>query len=82
MAADSTEDLQPGTATSLGAAERRLLPTMPLHAITSVHGQAGLRERLLLEIARFPVTDRAPPRTRWRWLPACTSTTGGSVSRT
>jgi (p)ppGpp synthase/HD superfamily hydrolase len=32
---------------------------MPLHAITSVHGEAGLRERLLLEIARFPVTDHA-----------------------
>jgi hypothetical protein len=23
---------------------------MPLHTITSVHGQAGLRERLLMEI--------------------------------
>jgi hypothetical protein len=59
MAADSTEDLQPGTATSLSAAEQRLLPTMPLHAITSVHGEAGLRERLLLEIVWFPVADRA-----------------------
>jgi hypothetical protein len=59
MAAGSTEDPRPGTAASLSAAELRLLPTMPLHAITSVHGEAGLRERLLLEIARFPVTDRA-----------------------
>jgi hypothetical protein len=32
-----------------GAAERRLLAGMPLHAITSVHGEAGLRERLLME---------------------------------
>jgi (p)ppGpp synthase/HD superfamily hydrolase len=32
---------------------------MPLHAITSVHGEAGLRERLLIEIARFPAADRA-----------------------
>ena len=32
---------------------------MPLHAITSVHGEAGLRERLLMEIARFPAADRA-----------------------
>ena len=39
-------------------AERRLLATMPLHAITSVHGQAGLRERLLMEIDRFPAADR------------------------
>ena len=31
---------------------------MPLHAITSVHGQAGLRERLLMEIERFGAADR------------------------
>jgi hypothetical protein len=38
----------------LGAVEKRLLPRMPLHVTTSVHGEAGLRERLLLEIAQFP----------------------------
>jgi hypothetical protein len=27
---------------------------MPLHAITSVHGEAGLRKRLAIEIAGFP----------------------------
>jgi hypothetical protein len=27
---------------------------MPLHAITSVYGEADLCERLLLEIAQFP----------------------------
>jgi hypothetical protein len=48
-----------GTAASLSAAERRLLATMPLHAITSVHGEAGLRERLLLEVAGFPPADHA-----------------------
>jgi hypothetical protein len=32
---------------------------MPLHAITSVHGEAGLRERLLIEIAHFSAVDRA-----------------------
>jgi hypothetical protein len=37
----------------------RLLATMPLHAIASVQGQAGLRERLLLEIAGFPPHARA-----------------------
>ena len=31
---------------------------MPLHAITSVHGRAGLRERLLMEIAQFPAAGR------------------------
>ncbi len=31
---------------------------MPLHAITSVHGEAGLRERLTMEIAQFPAADR------------------------
>src|SRR5260370_19253512 len=42
----------------LDPAERRLLAGMPLHAITSVHGEAGLRERLLTEIAQFPAADR------------------------
>jgi len=32
---------------------------MPLHVITSVHGEAGLRERLLAGIARFPAADSA-----------------------
>jgi hypothetical protein len=39
--------------------ERRLLATMRLHAITAVHGEDGLRERLLIEAARFPAADRA-----------------------
>jgi HD domain len=38
--------------------ERRLLATMPLHAITATRGEAGLRERLALEIAGFPDPDR------------------------
>ena len=59
MAADGTANLASDTATRLGAAERRLLAQMPLHAITSVHGQAGLRKRLLTEIAQFPAADRA-----------------------
>ncbi len=42
----------------LGAAERRVLAMMPLHAITSVHGEVGLRERLLVEIERFPRVER------------------------
>jgi hypothetical protein len=44
---------------TLAPAERRLLARMPLHAITSVHGEAGLRERLAIELAACPDTDRA-----------------------
>jgi hypothetical protein len=33
--------------------------TMPLHAVTELHGEAGLRERFLLEIADLPPADRA-----------------------
>jgi hypothetical protein len=38
--------------------ERRLLAATPLHAITALHGEAGLRERLAIEIAGFPDADR------------------------
>jgi hypothetical protein len=59
MGADGTAKLASGAAITLDAAERQLLARMPLHAITSVHGEAGLRERLLMEIAQFPAADRA-----------------------
>jgi HD domain len=39
--------------------QRRLLGTMPLHAITSTYGEQGLRERFALEIASWPEADRA-----------------------
>jgi hypothetical protein len=42
----------------LSAAEQRLLATMPLHAITVIHGEDGLRERLLTEAGRFPAAER------------------------
>ncbi|WP_405165365.1 HD domain-containing protein [Nocardia sp. NBC_01499] len=35
-----------------------VLAVMPLHTISEVYGEAGLRERLLLEIAELPDTDR------------------------
>ena len=38
--------------------QRRLLVTMPLHAITSTYGEEGLRERFALEIASWPDADR------------------------
>ena len=33
-----------------------------------MYGEAGLRERLLLEIRRFPAATAAAFATRWRWL--------------
>ena len=36
----------------------RLLLTMPLHAITEVYGEAGLRERFALELESFPEEER------------------------
>ena len=57
--AEGTARLASQAPAGLAAAEKRLLAQMPLHAITSVHGEAGLRERLLMEIARFPAADRA-----------------------
>ena len=43
---------------AITAAERSLLAQMPLHAITSVHGEPGLRERLVIETAAWPPADR------------------------
>ncbi len=59
MVTDGTAKLAlSGAADRLDTAERRLLARMPLHAITSVHGEAGLRERLLIEVAQFSAADR------------------------
>ncbi len=38
--------------------QQRLLRTMPLHAITSAYGEAGLRDRFAAEIAAFPYAER------------------------
>jgi len=43
----------------MDAGQRRLVMTMPLHAITSTYGEDGLRERFAAEIAGFPAADRA-----------------------
>jgi hypothetical protein len=39
-------------------ATREMLATMPLHAITEVYGEQGLRERFAFEIQRFDEADR------------------------
>jgi hypothetical protein len=45
----------------LGTAEGRLLATMPLHAITAIHGEDGLRARLLIEVGRGAPPYRSRP---------------------
>jgi hypothetical protein len=55
--AEETAQLMPAAGPGLDPAGRRLLAGMPLHAITSVHGETGLRERLLMEIAVFSAAD-------------------------
>jgi hypothetical protein len=37
---------------------KRLVATMPLHAITSTYGEAGLRDRFTVEMASWPDADR------------------------
>ena len=80
--ADETANLISDAGMRLDPAERRLLAGMPLHAITSVHGEAGLRERLLMEIAGSPPPIAAGPGTRWRWHPGCARPTGGRANST
>jgi hypothetical protein len=43
----------------MDSGEQRLLAQMPLHAITAMYGEAGLRERFSLETASFAGPDRA-----------------------
>jgi hypothetical protein len=54
----SREELALEAPGEFSAAEGRLLAAMPLHAISTVHGEAGLRRRLLIEIAPLPAADR------------------------
>jgi (p)ppGpp synthase/HD superfamily hydrolase len=37
----------------------KMLLSMPLHAITEMYGEAGLRDRFALEVEQFPAADRA-----------------------
>jgi hypothetical protein len=51
-------DQRPDADGDMSAGERRLLAAMPLHAITALHGETGLRERFAIEIASLPSVDR------------------------
>src|SRR5271165_5787140 len=42
----------------MDSGQRRLVATMPLHAITSTYGEEGLRERFAVEIESFPEDDQ------------------------
>jgi len=42
----------------MDSAERRLMATMPLHAITSTYGEEGLRARFAAEIETWPGPDQ------------------------
>lgn len=44
--------------TRLSTLDGRLLAIMPLHAITMLYGEDGLRERLLIEAGRLPGAQR------------------------
>jgi hypothetical protein len=42
----------------MDSARQRLLAAMPLHAITSTYGEAGLRDRFTVEVTSWPEADR------------------------
>lgn len=63
----------------MSADERRILATMPLHAITATYGEAGLRERFAIEITRFADADQTErPRSRPTHWPSRAPTDGPS----
>jgi len=51
-------DRRSAAQTGISPGERGLLAAMPLHAITALHGGAGLRERLAMEAEAFAPADR------------------------
>src|SRR2546430_17212891 len=46
------------TSRGMDTGERRLVATMPLHAITSTYGEGGLRARFAAEIEAWPEADQ------------------------
>ena len=51
-------DRRSATLAGVSPSERRLLAATPLHAITALHGEAGLRERFTMETQAFADADR------------------------
>ena len=58
MTSDGTLSVIPGQAAGMDQVATRLVAAMPLHAITVMYGEPGLRGRLLLETSRFPAADQ------------------------
>jgi hypothetical protein len=52
------DNRQPEGQDEISEGERRLLAATPLHAITALHGEAGLRERFAMEIGSLPDGDQ------------------------
>src|SRR5690348_17860584 len=50
--------MQCATSRGMDPGERRLVATMPLHAITSTYGEEGLRARFATEIEAWPEADQ------------------------
>src|SRR5439155_9028121 len=51
-------DQRSAAQTRISPSECKLLAAMPLHAITALHGEAGLRERLAMEAEAYADADR------------------------
>ena len=63
--------------------EQKILAEMPLHAITAVYGEQGLRARLAIETGRLDdAAGRRRSAKRWSWPGACMPRTGASANRT
>jgi hypothetical protein len=56
--AAADRDRRSAVRAGMSPGERGLLAAMPLHAITALHGEAGLRERLAIEAEAFADADR------------------------
>ena len=65
------------------ADRRQLLSVMPLHAITTMYGEQGLRERFVLETGRLAdPAARKQVRRALQLAAGCTPAIAASVSRT
>jgi (p)ppGpp synthase/HD superfamily hydrolase len=68
VATEDTALSVPRQAISADAPETRLLAMMRLHTITFMHGEAGLRDRLLIEAGRFADVDGERIEVALEWM--------------